>query len=84
MAKVWQISTTLAPYRYLFEHLTPEGLITDDDPLPLQRGRTHRLPSFRLKRFNNVADLDAGLSGGWFFDSGAEVLYITTPGNDDP
>ncbi|MBO0201385.1 hypothetical protein, partial [Vibrio alginolyticus] len=22
MAKVWQISTTLAPYRYLFEHLT--------------------------------------------------------------
>ncbi|NNN64431.1 hypothetical protein [Vibrio sp. 2-1(7)] len=84
MAKVWQISTTLAPYRYLFEHLTPEGLITDDDRLPLQRGRTHRLPSFRLKRFNNVADLDAGLSGGWFFDSGAEVLYITTPGNDDP
>ncbi|EHK9084575.1 DUF1565 domain-containing protein [Vibrio parahaemolyticus] len=83
-ANVWQIDTTVAPNKYIFEHLTPEGLISDVDRLPLQRGRTHRLPSFRLKPFNSLDELDAGTPGGWLYDSGQEVLYITTPNGDDP
>jgi len=83
-ANVWQIDTTVAPNKYIFEHLTPEGLISDADRLPLQRGRTHRLPSFRLKPFNSLDELDAGAPGGWLYDSGQEVLYITTPNGDDP
>ncbi|WP_273994056.1 DUF1565 domain-containing protein [Vibrio parahaemolyticus] len=81
---IWQIDTTVAPNKFIFEHLTPEGLISDADRLPIQRGRTHRLPSFRLKPFNSLDELDAGTPGGWLYDSGQEVLYITTPNGDDP
>lgn len=83
-ANIWQIDTTVAPNKFIFEHLTPEGLISDADRLPTQRGRTHRLPSFRLKPFNSLDELDAGTPGGWLYDSGQEVLYITTPNGDDP
>ncbi len=83
-ANIWQLDTTVAPNKFIFEHLTPEGLISDADRLPLQRGRTHRLPSFRLKPFSSLDALDSGEPGGWVYDSGQEVLYITTPNSDDP
>ncbi|HAS6050360.1 TPA: hypothetical protein I7138_20230 [Vibrio vulnificus] len=82
--KVWQLNTTLAPNKFIFEHMTPEGAIQDVDRHPLHRGRTHRLPSFRLKSARTVEELDQADNGGWYFDSAAGVLYITTATGDDP
>lgn len=82
--KIWQMNTILSPFKFIFEHMTPEGLISDEDRHPLHRGRTHRLPSFRLKNSISLDALDTAENGGWYYDADLDILYITTVNGDDP
>ncbi|WP_295377166.1 hypothetical protein [uncultured Pseudacidovorax sp.] len=60
---------------WVWLHGVPEGLISDTERHPLQRGRQYRLPSTRLWRITtSIADLDAATRPSWYHSGG--VLYF--------
>ena len=73
-----------SPGGFVWEHGTPEGLISAADRHPLQRGATHRLPSTRLHLVGGIAAVDAAPGGAWYWDSGTDTIYIRTPDGSDP
>lgn len=69
--------------KYIWEHETPQHPIVESERHPLQRGRTHRLPSFRLYKVASIAECDAN-QGTWFYDSADDRLYIHNSDSTDP
>ena len=82
--KVWEAALTTAPNKYIFEHNTPEGLITYSERSPLHRGRTHRLPSYRIKNASSIDAIESSSTPRWFYDSIAKKIYLSTVNGDDP
>jgi hypothetical protein len=79
-AKVYRadwLSEPTAPW--FWEHERPEEGTTIADPErhPLHRGRTHRLPSTRIRRVESVEAIEAATEPSWWWGSGTLFLSVT-------
>lgn len=83
-SKTWSSPCAQAPSKFVFEHGTPEGSIDSSERHPLHKGRTHRLPSFRLFPVNSVDAVEAATRPSWYYDSATATLYLSTATGDSP
>lgn len=78
--KVYQatISATISSAtRYLYQHDVPdaETAILASEKHPLQRNKTHRLPSTRMYKATSIADIESGTRPMWY--ASGTTLYFS-------
>ena len=78
--KVYQatISASLpSSYKYLYQHDVPDAdtEILAAEKHPLQRNRTHRMPSTRMYKAASIADIESGTRPMWY--ASGTTLYFS-------
>lgn len=84
---VYEASLSYDPYSpWCWEHgiPDPDTAITAAERHPCHRGLAYRLPSTRLHKQASIADVDAAPGGAYYWDSGANKIYIRTPNGSNP
>lgn len=80
--KVYSGDLVTAPNKHIFEHGTPEGLISAAERHSLQRGRSHRLPSTRLWPVASIAEVDSDPRPTWYHNGAGKIYFSASDGGD--
>ncbi|MBG9991605.1 hypothetical protein [Pseudoalteromonas sp. NZS37] len=80
---IWYVQASSYSGRFIWEHEIPQHPVEESERHPLQRGRSYRLPSFRLYKVTSLVECEEN-NGTWFYDSDDDRLYVNNSDGSDP